>query len=204
MEMASPALSEAPAEIGGELAQSLGAHARPLLGFLGQRNGAYVFESALHVFPTRDAGAEMGLVAWNSDSCWRNAYEGAADDCVFFAEDVFGVQFCVKRDVIHTFDPETGHLEEMARTLEEWAVAILADYPFLTGWPLAREWQSRHGPISAGKRLLPKIPFVLGGEYALSNLYLGNAVEGMRFRATIANAIKDVPDGGKVRLKVDE
>jgi hypothetical protein len=50
-------------------------------------------------------------------------------------------------------------------------------------------------------RLLPKLPFVLGGEYNLDNLYLANSVEGMRFRGSIARQIQNIPDGNKVVLK---
>lgn len=100
------------------------------------------------------------------------------------------------------FFPETGTLEPMAPDLGGWAGAILNDYQLLTGHPLAREWQSLHGPIPLGKRLLPKLPFVLGGEYSVSNLYLQDAVEGMRVRGHLAVAIKDVPDGGKIKIEI--
>ncbi len=36
-----------------------------------------------------------------------------------------------------------------------------------TVWPLASEWQKRHGPLQPGRRLMPTTPFFLGGEYGL-------------------------------------
>jgi hypothetical protein len=50
-------------------------------------------------------------------------------------------------------------------------------------------------------RLLPKTPFVCGGKYQLDNLYSVEEVKGMQFRASIANQIRDLPDGSDVVLK---
>jgi hypothetical protein len=48
-----------------------------------------------------------------------------------------------------------------------------------------------------------KVPFVLGGEFVLDNLYLAVAVEGIRSRADIASQIKELPDGAQIRLNID-
>lgn len=37
----------------------------------------------------------------------------------------------------------------------------------------------------------------------LDNLYLADAVEGMRFRADIASQIKELPDGAQIILNID-
>lgn len=121
----------------------------------------------------------------------------------FFAEDVFGGQFCIKDSKVYTFDPETGSLEYLADDIESWVQILLSDYEVLTGYPLAHQWQKQNGQLPAGKRLLPKLPFVLGGEFVLDNLYLADAVEGMRFRADIASQIKDLPDGAQIRFNLD-
>jgi hypothetical protein len=51
---------------------------------------------------------------------------------------------------------------------------------------------------------LPKVPYVLGGHgsFAIENLYALGDVEGMRFRASIANQLHDCPDGSKVVLNI--
>ncbi|WP_020396257.1 hypothetical protein [Thiolinea disciformis] len=125
-----------------------------------------------------------------------------ANECLFFAEDVFGGQFCLRDSQIYTFDPETGAFEWLAHDLEGWAKAILSDYEMLTGYVFAHHWQEQHGSLLAGKRLLPKIPFVLGGEFILDNLYLGDAVTGMRFRASLAHQMKDLPNGTQIRFNI--
>ena len=171
-----------------------------LLELLRLKNGFYAFEGALHVYPTSASG--HALEDWNSPSAWRDAYQGLADGCVFFAEDAFGCQFCVYERRVATFDPETGEKSFIATDVREWAGRILADYEVLTGYPLAHAWQERHGAIPPGQRLVPKIPFVLGGEFAVENLFLLDASRSMRSRANLAVQIKDLPDGAKVKFKI--
>jgi hypothetical protein len=173
-----------------------------LLQFLRRKNGFYAFESALRVFPARSWGSEVGLLEWNSSGLWIDAYQGMASGCLFFAEDAFGGQFCIRANGIHSFDPETGALKYIADGLEGWADVILRDYRVLTGYPLCHEWQQIHGQLASGARLVPKIPFVVGGKFSLQNLHALNAVAGMRFRGSIAVQIRDLPDGAPIKLKI--
>ncbi|CAN1596819.1 SMI1/KNR4 family protein [Pseudomonas sp. B21-028] len=200
---ASSSLSEHEPEMLGQLRGLGGALADQLLGMLCQRNGFYALESALHVFPTHSSQSEIGICDWNESALWRSGYKGLADGCLFFAEDIFGGQFCIKDSKVYIFDPETGSLEYLADDIESWAQMLLSDYEVLTGYPLAHQWQKQNGQLPAGKRLLPKVPFVLGGEFVLDNLYMADAVEGMRFRADIASQIKELPDGAQIRLNID-
>lgn len=200
---ASSSLSEHEAKIIEHSYKLAGDLAEQLLGMLCHRNGFYALESALHVFPTHSNQHEIGIGDWNEDTLWRSAYKGLADGCLFFAEDVFGGQFCIKDGKIYTFDPETGALEYLANDVEGWATLILSDYEVLTGYPLAHQWQKKNGQLPVGKRLLPKVPFVLGGEFLLNNLYLADAVKGMRFRADIASQIKNLPDGAQIKFNLD-
>ncbi len=170
-----------------------------------EKNGFYAFESALHVFPIGTRSGVMDLHRWNEANLWRNAFGPLIeDDWTFFAEDVFGGQFVIGHGGtrISTFDPETGAIESLAGSIDEWAEKVLADHRFLTGYPLAHDWQSLNGPLAAGTRLRPKTPFALQGDYSVSNLYAGEAVEGMRFGGHLAQQIKDLPPGATVTLKV--
>jgi len=199
---ATTSLTEQEPVLPGQLSTLAGSLADGLLEMLRQRNGFYALEGALHVFPSHSSQQEIGLVDWNENILWRNDYQGLADGCLFFSEDVFGGQFCIKDSKVFTFDPETGALEYLAGDLEGWAQAIISDYEVLTGYSLAHQWQEENGQLPAKKRLLPKVPFVAGGEFILDNLYLADVVEGMRFRADIANQIKDLPDGVQIKFDV--
>ena len=175
-----------------------------LLSLLQCKNGFYAFESALHVFSDLGTATEPGLIAWNDIGTWRREFDGMADDVVFFAEDLFGNQFGMRGPSVVGFDPETGAFSAMAANLEEWASNVLGDYNLWTGCSLAREWQKKHGSIPFGSRLLPITPFILGGDFEVGNLQLMNALDGMKYRASIARQISELPDGATVKLRVIE
>jgi hypothetical protein len=190
-----PARGAGPAALAGD-------RGRELLELLRARNGFYAFFSALHVFPLGKTGGEVDLESWNSQTLWRDAYAHLAAGCLFFAEDIFGGQFCLKDDAVFVFDPETGEQTRSGGTLEEWAQHVLLEHDTLCGTPLAREWQERYGALPPGRRLVPKMPFVLGGEFAIDNLYVGDPVEGMRFRGALAQHLRALPEGAPIRFKV--
>lgn len=175
-----------------------------LMLFLAKRNGFYAFESALHVFPTQDSLLGVGLETWNSPGGWRQEYGDLADGCLFFAEDVFGGQFCISGSEVWTFDPETGEKASLGNTIEGWASSVLDDWNNITGYPLGREWQAINGELEMGYRLMPKVPFVCNGAFEVDNLAAIPAEKGMRARANLAIQIRDLPDGATIQFQIVE
>lgn len=174
-------------------------------GMLELKNGFYTFESALHVFPdSDDSSTGMTLQKWNSDSLWRQEYPNRGIELLFFAEDLFQDQFCLPKMGILRFQAETNMTAFMADSIESWAAQVLQNYPVETGWPVANKWQLENGPLAPGKRLMPKTPFFLGGDYSTENLWAGDAVEGMRFKADLAMQTRNLPDGAQVRIVIDK
>lgn len=164
-------------------------------------NGFYAFESALHVRGAGRASGGFTALEWNDGTLWSDLYQDA-NDLFLFAEDVFGGQFALSSGHVVSFDPEIGATERLCETLEDWAGLMLADFEVLTGYPLAREWQLLHGALPPGSRLVPKQPFVLGGDYAARNLYPMEAVQSMQLRAEIVNQIRELPDGTTVQWRM--
>lgn len=195
--MAGPALGDGPAPRLRQLADA-GDEWCELLNHV---NGFYAFESALHVFPSGTT-ERMSVERWNKRNLWRQNYEDLADGLLFFAEDVLGGQFAFAEDGVCAFDPETGAREVVAEDLEHWAEAIIDDCEVLTAYPLAHDWQRRHGPLAPGQRLVPATPFFAGGEFDVENLYAIDAVQGMRARGAVALQIRGLPDDAKIRFKV--
>ncbi len=174
-----------------------------LLYLLGLKNGFYAFESALHVFPFSmiDCNNRQDLLRWNAPGLWRCEYGSDAENLFFFAEDILGYQFCFFDDRVGRFDPETGGVDDICRTLEEWASIVCEDFEFHTGYHIAHNWQAAKGPLQEGNRLVPIIPLITSeGSYELGNFYEVDAVTGMLSRAEFARQIKSVPDGGKIRI----
>lgn len=175
---------------------------RPLLR---ARNGFYAFGGALHVLPSAaDEPSVMSAPAWNEISLWKFEYPNELGGLFCFAEDVFGGQYGVRDERFFYMDPETGEVEPVADDLGAWADEMVSQREFRTGEPIAREWLQERGQIPPGQRLVPRTPFVTGGAYALINLVAVDAVAAMRARGNVARQIRDLPDGAKVRLVVEE
>jgi hypothetical protein len=172
-----------------------------LLTLLQQRNGFYAFESALLLRPLSCEGEPKGIRQWNRLDIWRVDYMLEGSD-LFFAEDLFGFQFCISTGRVKSFNPETGIFKEIASTLHEWIDWLFADYKMRTGWPLGHSWQLSHGPLQPGFRLVPKVPFVLGGKFSLKNLYECSELEAIRFRGNLAKQIRNCPDGTTVKISI--
>ena len=166
------------------------------------RNGFWAYESSLLFRPFRNGTAPLGLIEWNEKVLWKGEYAFELGEVLFFAEDAFGCQYCIENEKIKLFDPETAQFEKLAESLDEWAQIIIQDYEYRTGYPLAHDWQIQNKPLAPGTRLHPNVPFVLGGKYELENLHIGADIEGMIFRANIANQIKDIPDGWQIILEI--
>ena len=144
----------------------------------------------------------LGVSDWNNESLWRYEYQDLASNLVCFAEDLFGNQFALESGQIVLFDAETGDKEVLAEDIKGWAELILKDYNYRTGYSLGHEWQTKHGALEVGKRLVPKIPFVLGGEYLVENLYALKDEKSMRLRGDLAIQIRDLPDGAQVKYTI--
>lgn len=195
-------LSEDTAVLPPRLAGLAPALSSELLGLLRQKNGFFIFDQALHVFPSGRPTAGYDLETWNDDATWRSHYGRLAEGLLFFAEDIFGVQFALRGADVCRFDPESAEITIVANTLNGWAAFLLADAEVETGYPLAQAWQAVHGPIQATERLMPRTLFAMGGEFSVDNLKAVDAIHGMRFRGEIAQHVHNLPPGATVRFDV--
>jgi len=169
------------------------------------RNGFFAFESALLFRPCGVSDLPiLDSAAWNRLDTWKASYPETPEEVTFFAEDLFGGQFGIADDSIMQFFPETGELRTFASSFEEWATKIIEDYEVVTGYPLAHDWQAENGPLAPGHRLVPRVPFVLGGEFSVANLRSVPEVASMRFYGGLAHAIAGVPDGQVISLELKD
>jgi hypothetical protein len=169
------------------------------------QNGFYGCHRALHVFPMGRSASAMTMQDWNSETLWRDSYSFTTiDNVYFFSQDLFGIQYGIRDKEIVMFEPETGALESVASTLWEWMDKVVADCDFMTGKSLAFQWKERRGLLPKGQRLIPKIPFVCGGEFHIDNLYPMEQCKGMQFRGSFAKQIANVKDGEQIVFKIVE
>jgi hypothetical protein len=169
-----------------------------------ESNGLLAFESALLMRPLVQTDVIYDIFEWNRPELWKCFFD---DDKIlatlFFAEDAFGCQYGYFDNKIVQFDPETGCSDFLCESFDMWCDLIVSEYEQYTGYALIHEWQLCNGAIKPENRLCPILPFVLGGEYEVDNLYSIHSVQGMKLRASIALQIRDLPDGTNVRIVID-
>lgn len=163
---------------------------------LNLKNGFFCFEEALHFYSYEESVKINNLIqSLISDIHIR--------DSVFFAQDIFCNQFCIKEGSIYLFDIESLDYEYIGKTFGEWENCILKDYNYFTGYELAHEWQVKNGRFKENERLNTKIPFILGGEYSLENLFPLNYLDILKLKLNIAKQIIDCPDGQQIQIKIE-
>ena len=188
------------APVSGQLGAGIGA-ASEILSLLQRCNGFFAFESALHVFHSgADVPGLASIETWNDRTLWISDYDQDLQGLTFFAEDIFGNQFAASTSGILGFDAETGDLAEVAPSLEEWAMTILADYEVQTGSQIAHSWQAEFGALPIASRLVPRIPFICGGAFTPANLFPYPREKSMKLRAGFARQIRNLPDGSKIKF----
>lgn len=206
--ISSDPLSMTPPEAGGDqpsLLEAFGERGRELLALLSLRNGFFAFESSLLVRAAGSCLIPRGLAEWNAHGLWIAEYPMLSDaQALFFAEDIFGNQFALRDEAVQKFDAETSELEPFARTISEWAEAVMRNYEYETGHPVGHEWQGAHGALPPGHRLCPRLPFVCGGEFSATNLVALEEVVGMRARGNLARELRTCPDGTQIVFRVAE
>ncbi|MCW3010371.1 MAG: hypothetical protein JWO90_775 [Solirubrobacterales bacterium] len=189
LSVASPGLGAAGGSVPGGLPASLA----PLWA---ERDGWVAFWSALQVFPAAAAGGVPSVAEVNA--ALAEAFGELAAGHVAFGQDLFGVLFTWHEDHVCAFDPETAEHEPVADDVEGWAAALLAEPEELVGSAFAFDWQERHGAVEPGERLVPLLPFVLGGEYDDGNLEPRGSLQALRERAALARVVATLPDGAEV------
>jgi hypothetical protein len=117
-----------------------------------------------------------------------------------FALDLFGGLFVAAADRILRVNPETREAEEHSADAEEWAMKILEAPNFETGWELAMNWQRDNRLLHSYERLLPRQPFVLGGEYDVGNLVPRDLKEALSLYARLSARVEALEDGEAVAI----
>lgn len=126
--------------------------------------------------------------------------EFISSDDVCFGEDLFGNQFIFYPDGVGMLTIETGEIEFIAKDFTGWLRELEEETDYYSGESLMLKWV-KDNEIEPYERLTPKIPFVLGGEFNIENLYKTNCKIILEFNAYLAKQIRDLPDGETIVLK---
>jgi hypothetical protein len=179
-----------------------GVHDRGYSEFCAMHHGLIAFDGGLRIFGII-SGELPGCSEWNNPEGWRAEYHGLDSGLQFFAEDAFGNQFGFRSNgSVNRFLAETGGQEEIADSFIDWLGRVLTDPDEELSLWLLKAWITAGGGLAHNEHLCPKIPFVAQGPFGAENLYRSDRYESMRFKASFANQVRDLPSGAQIRLKV--
>ncbi|WP_300526941.1 hypothetical protein [Maricaulis sp.] len=182
----------------GDLAERL----EPIRPLLERRNGFWAGLSALYILPF-DHLEKPNLELTDAIVEYAGRYEALRQGTIF-GFDLYGMPFLFNESGFGHLNYETGEVDAMGSSVNEWAQALVGDFGRFTAWPVAEAWQEANGPIPKDARLYPVRPFIMGGEYDISNLRPCKIEDGFGAASQIYQQTKDLPEGAQVRIVVSD
>lgn len=178
------------------LMQKCAAYYSDLVAF---HDGGYFYNNALHLFSASSTESHENIFARNS--LVGSLYENVADKYFFFAEDVFGNLFGFYDAAVVLFSIDSGEIETIAASLEDWYQLITSEPEYYTGFTVLQSGIFADSEkLKEGYRLGAIFPFVLGGDYSPDNLVLLPTFENLKANAVIYAQIAHLPDGTEVTI----
>ena len=159
---------------------------------LSNKTGFY-FNKGLHIYGLSESFDYDNLHCINS--FLQKEYEILFNNLYAFACDVFGNQFVFKEQKVYYFEIETSEVSLLADNFKMWLEKVVNDCDYYFSPELVHEWQTNNRSLFYEERLTPKIPFILGGEYTISNLYALDFFKAISFSASIAKQVVNLPEG---------
>lgn len=167
-----------------------------LVQVLDYANGFILHKGALHV---RGASLlpEWHSIrgAWRGPNAFHTLYESVKLTDIPFAQDQVGDQFLIRDSRVVRLSGETGDIEPLASSLEDFFMRLSEDIQGFLNVGLGYTMQP-------GQLLFASPPFVLQEAGADALLKPMHAEEVILFHAHVARQIRDVPDGGEVEFKI--
>ncbi|UGU18159.1 SMI1/KNR4 family protein [Sinomicrobium kalidii] len=172
------------------------------LEFIKAFNGGYFYNNSLILFGfSKEKNSQFNIVYMND--VFNEHYQNLVEGLYFFGQDVFGNPFAFKDGKIVFFNLESGDLEIIANDFEEWLDVLYNDLDYYTGKSLALELSvNQRKGLAVDRRLCPKYPFILGGDYTIANLTLKDYRENVAYNSDIAKQVYNLPEGSKIKIVI--
>lgn len=165
-------------------------------------NRSFFYNQALQIYAHSSAYAFNNIDHINA--LLQSEYGEIFEGLVSFGQDIFGMQFCFDtvRNVVVFFDSESGERKNIASDFMGWISVVESDLEYYTGLNVLKTWLSFE-KFHYQQRLCPKIPFIMGGEYKMDNLYSANFPNSINAYANIARQVYNLPDGTQVKININ-
>jgi len=163
-------------------------------------NGGFFFGKALVIYPNILEHIYPGAIIVNS----KLNEEFGELFCGYwsFGQDIFGNQFCFKKTTkeVILFNVEDASETIMAKDFQEWLFIVGDDYDYFAGYSYYNEWIQKHY-LSTNQRLVPYKPFIIGGDYVISNFVASDFPRYIEYYAALAKHLHTIPDGTPVKIR---
>jgi len=168
--------------------------------FIKMRNGGFFCNYGIQFYSVSDK-ADFQSIFYLNDLI-RNEYGSITSDMFFIGQDIFGNQFGMNKTGCYLFNIETGDIKFLAKYFDDLLEVIYHNLSYYSGMELIAEWVKRNNKFTASDRFTPKIPFVLGGDYTIDNIYSMNSILNIRYNANIAKQVHNIPDGTNFKIEI--
>jgi hypothetical protein len=139
--------------------------------------------------------------AWTGPESVRSRYPDVRETDIPFAEDALGDQFLLRDGNVYRLAAETGEIESVEATLEEFLARVANDaFEYLNLQPLLN-FEQRGGRLAPGELLNVYPPYCVKSEKERSYCAI-SADQHLRFLARLAAEIRHLPDGAAVDIKI--
>lgn len=165
-------------------------------------NGGFFFNYSLQIYSLLPADNFNNIFTVNNilNAEFGELFYGLCS----FGQDVLANQFVfdIATGDVLLFNIETGDRESLAKDFAGWLKVLMTDPNFLSGEDFITEWLGAGMSLSVSQRLVPKIPFVIGGDYQASNFYASSFPKYLMYYGDLAGQIHSLKDGEKVHLRI--
>lgn len=165
-------------------------------------NGGFFYKRSLQLYGACLEPRYQNIILVNKTI--KQEYGSLVNELIFFGQDVFGNQFAFSPKGIIFFNIETAEQEIIANSFRDWVKILEDEVEFYTGVDFVSAWEAEKGLLSFEERLCAKVPFIMGGDYVLKNLYSQNFPKYILSNANIARQVYNLKDGTDVKLVVEE
>ena len=169
-----------------------------LVRVLNDTNGFILHAGALHVRGACLTPEWHSLrLAWRGPNAFHKLYDSVQVTDIPFAQDQLGDQFLIRNGNVLRLSAETGKVEPLANSLEDFFGRVSEDIEGFLNVGL------RH-IMQPGQLLLAYPPFVFRESGTGTSLKPVPAGEVILFHADLARQIRDVPEGGQVKFRITD
>ena len=164
-------------------------------------NCGYFYQRSLHLY-SYSHNREFNDIEY-VNTLLKQEYGEMIAGLESFGQDLFGNQFCfdIVCNTIVFFNTETGKREVIATDFTNWLDVLYKHFDYYIGATLLKDWFATN-QLAFNQRLCPKIPFVGGGEFIISNLFAGNFPNYIKAYTKIASQVYHLPEGARIKIEI--